>query len=68
MKVRDEIIRAVRQGMDAARFYGKLAPSPYHNRHKLFQAWWEALVVKADCPDWSERRVINHVLPRLKYK
>ncbi len=67
MSRKQEIVNAVRQGMEAARFYGKDAPSPYHVRHWLWQPWWEALVVKADCPDWSEQRVLAHVTPRIKW-
>lgn len=63
-----EVLRAIRQGMDAARFYGKMAPAPYHNLHRLFSPWWEALVVKVDCPDWSEKRVIEHVKTRMRRK
>ena len=61
-----EVMRAIRQGMDAARMSGKMAPSPYHDRHPLFHPWWEALVTKADCRDWSEKQVIERVRSRLK--
>lgn len=60
------INRAIEQGIDAARFHGKDADSPYHDRHPLFIYWFAAMVTKADCRDLSERRIRERVLSQHK--
>lgn len=56
-----DIERAISQGIDSARIYRKDGAAPYHMQHPLFKPWWEAVVLKADCPWMSESEVRQRV-------
>ncbi len=63
-----DVNRAIRQGIDSARHFNKDGESPYHLRHPLFPYWWEGVVLKADCRDFSESRIMEEARKRAKRK
>ncbi|HKY21291.1 MAG TPA: hypothetical protein VJM31_08735 [Vicinamibacterales bacterium] len=60
--------RAIQQGIDSARMYRKDGPFEYPMEHPLFAFWWEAVVLKSDCPDLSDSFIRKDVMARLEKK
>lgn len=57
---------AIQHGIDSARAYRKDGMSPYHQMDPRFRYWWEAVVLKSDLPDLSDREIGKRV--REKYR
>jgi hypothetical protein len=51
------IDRAISQGIESARHNRKDGEFEYDLKHPLFNPWWEGVVMKSDCPDYSDSRI-----------
>lgn len=49
--------RAINAGIDSARQFRKDGDWENEMGHPLWKVWWEAVVLKSDCPDYSDSRV-----------
>ncbi len=61
-----DVVRAIRQGIDSARHHRKDGEFYYDQGHPLFKPYWEAVVLKSDCRDLADDRIVRIVQKRLK--